>query len=270
MKKILIIQTAFLGDVILATPVVEQLHQDYPDSTIDILIRKGNEGLFIKHPFLHEIIIWNKKNKKIFNLLKIIKKIRSNKYDAIYNLQRFFSSGLITTFSGAQLTVGFDKNPLSFLFKKKIKHIISSGNQPIHEVDRNLSLVSDNNNKATIRLYPSEIDYLNTKHLKKIKYICIAPASVWFTKQYPALKWIEFIDQISNDFNVYLLGSSDDCKICLEIIKNSTNKNVKDLSGELSLLETTALMHDAQMNFCNDSAPLHLASSVNAPVTAVF
>ena len=48
MQKFLIIQTAFIGDVVLATIIIEKLHADFPDAQIDFLLRKGNEGLLTK------------------------------------------------------------------------------------------------------------------------------------------------------------------------------------------------------------------------------
>ena len=72
-QSFLIIQTAFIGDVILATGLIEKLHQHYPEAKIDFLVRKGNEGLLTGHPLLRIVLIWNKKESKISNLLKIIK-----------------------------------------------------------------------------------------------------------------------------------------------------------------------------------------------------
>jgi heptosyltransferase-2 len=63
LQKILIIQTAFLGDVILATPLIEKLHQFYPDARLDFLLRKGNESLLQHHPYLRNILIFDKKRK---------------------------------------------------------------------------------------------------------------------------------------------------------------------------------------------------------------
>ena len=65
--KILVIQTAFLGDVVLATAVLEKLHQYFPDAQIDFVLRKGNEGLLSSHPFLHNLLLWDKKQQKIKN-----------------------------------------------------------------------------------------------------------------------------------------------------------------------------------------------------------
>jgi len=74
--KVLIIQTAFIGDVILATPVLEKLYQYFPDVQLDILLRKGNEGLFAGHPYIHKVIVWDKNTSKLSNLKQIISEVR--------------------------------------------------------------------------------------------------------------------------------------------------------------------------------------------------
>jgi heptosyltransferase-2 len=71
--KFLIIQTAFIGDVVLATPLIEKLKLHYPNATIDFLVRKGNESLLENHPLLRRVIVFDKKNGKYRNLLKLIR-----------------------------------------------------------------------------------------------------------------------------------------------------------------------------------------------------
>ena len=110
MKRILIIQTAFIGDVILATPLVEKLHEAYPEYIIDFLLRKGNEGLFANHPYINKIYIWNKKEDKYRDLFNILMKVRQIRYDYIINLQRFLSTGIFTILSGSKIKIGFKKN----------------------------------------------------------------------------------------------------------------------------------------------------------------
>jgi lipopolysaccharide heptosyltransferase II len=266
--NILVIQTAFIGDVVLATPVIEKLHRHYPYAKIDFLLRKGNEALFTGHPFLNRVIVWDKKNNKNTNLIRIIKEARKTKYDIVVNLHRFASSGLVVLFSGAKEKIGFDKNPLSFCYTKKIKHVIGNGK---HEVQRNLELIASlaGNELVKPRLYPLAADFESVKNYKTKPYICIAPSSVWFTKQFPAHKWVEFLDKVTA-YNVYLLGAPSDIDLCDQIVSASTNKNIVNLAGKLTFLQSAALMKDAVMNYSNDSAPMHIASSVNAPVTAVF
>lgn len=268
MKKFLLIQTAFIGDAILATAVLEKLHQSYPKAQIDVVFRKGNEVLLENHPFVHHVFIWNKKNEKYQNLFKLIQQIRKEKYDWVINLQRFLATGLLTVLSNAKNTVGFDKNPLSVFFTKRIKHNFSTKAQFVHEVDRNLALVKHLTDTTFIKpkLYPPELDSFQ----RAKKYICIAPASVWATKQLPFHKWLELIRKIDGAISIYLLGAPSDGLFLAKIIKESKHPDIQNLAGKLSLLQSAALMKDALMNYVNDSAPLHLASAVNAPVTAFY
>lgn len=272
MQKMLVIQTAFIGDVVLATALVEKLHTFYPDAEIDFLLRKGNEGLLANHPFLHEVLVWNKQKNKYKNLWKILRKIRSKKYDTVINVQRFAATGLMTAFSGAKETIGFDKNPWSAFFSMKIKHQISTSEKPLHETQRNQLLIAHltDETAAKPRLYPSAKDFESIKELQNNHYICVAPASVWFTKQYPEDKWISFINQLPANLSVYLLGAPGDVDLCENIRTKTTNKSVTNLAGKLSFLQSVALQKNALMNYVNDSAPMHFASAVNAPVAAIY
>ncbi len=300
--KFLIIQTAFIGDVVLATPLIEKLKHHYPGASIDMLVRKGNETLLTNHPHLRAVLVFDKKKNKYSNLWKLIGSIRLQRYDYVINVQRFFTTGLITKFSGAKTTIGFDKNPLSIFFDVTVKHTIpyksakskfplsggtglekskvhlsggrgldvASGVGVVHEVHRNLSLLETLTDTQFIRpkLYPSEADFHMMK--KEGSYVCIAPASVWFTKQYPADRWVELINKLPANVTTYLLGAKGDIELCDYIQSRTPGKKVEILAGQLSFLESAALMQNAKMNYVNDSAPLHFASAMNAPVTAVF
>jgi heptosyltransferase-2 len=271
-QKFLVIQTAFIGDVVLATSLLEKLHMHDPSAQVDIMVRKGNEKLFDRHPFLREVLVWDKKEHKLRNLWKLLLKIRKTRYDKVINVQRFAATGLITAFSGALETIGFDKNPFSFLFTKKISHIVSSGGEALHETARNQELIKAFTGDKVVRprLYPSAADSDAVKIYQAQPYITIAPASVWFTKQYPKEKWVSFIDKLQAGYQVFLLGAPGDKELCDDIIRLSTYKPLINLCGRLSFLQSAALMKDAAMNYVNDSAPMHFASAMNAPVTAVY
>lgn len=271
MQKILIIQTAFIGDAVLATALVEKWYSHYSACKIDFLVRKGNENLLANNPKLNEVLVWDKKQSKYKHLFQLIKKIRAYNYDVVINVQRFAATGLLTIFSGAKQTIGFNKNPFSFLFTYKVQHLISTPEKPLHEVERNQTLIEKltDNIPAKPKLYPSLADYEAVKKHQTQKYICIAPASVWFTKQYSTHKWIELINALPNNYTIYLLGAPSDKELCQQIAE-ACNKHVKILAGELSFLQSAALQQNAVMNYVNDSAPMHFASAVNAPVTAIY
>lgn len=269
MKKILIIQTAFLGDVVLATGLVEKLHAHYPEAQLDFLLRKGNESLLKGHPLLGQVLIWNKQEGKYKSLLKLLQQIRQERYDLVVNLQRFGATGILTALSGAHETVGFDKNPFSRFFTRRYPHDVNSGT---HEVERNHLLIASltDAQPAKPRLYPSPEDFNKVEPLKAEPFICMAPTSVWFTKQYPLEQWVELLDQLGDRYKVYLLGAPADKAHCEEIISKIKNARVENLCGQLNLLQSAALMRDAVLNYVNDSGPMHLASALDAPTCAIF
>jgi heptosyltransferase-2 len=269
MNKILIIQTAFLGDVVLATALVEKLHAFYPEAKLDFLLRKGNEALLKDHPLLRQVLIWNKQEGKYKSLLQLLKQVRAEQYDLVVNVQRFGATGLLTAFSGARQTVGFEKNPFSRLFTRRYVHDVESGT---HEVERNHLLIASltDGNPAKPKLYPSPIDFAKVKQHKQQPYIGMAPTSVWFTKQYPQEQWVTLLNSIDPVYKIYLLGSPADRTHCDEIISQSQHANVENLCGQLSLLQSAALMRDAVLNYVNDSGPMHLASALDAPTCAIY
>ena len=271
MKKVLFIQTAFIGDAIFASSAVETWHYHHPQDEIYLLVRKGNDALFKDHPFLKGLLIWEKQNGKYQSLLKVISEVKKLQLDLVINFHRFSSSGLITLLSGAKEKRIYSKNPLSFAIAKKYQHQIGVKGQQdyVHEIQRNASLLSlsDGSEVKPPKLYPSISDEEKASEFYSSNLITISPSSVWFTKAWPVSKWKELIGELS-EYNVVLLGGPSD-KEFNDNIGNDFD-HVVNAAGKLSLLASAALMSKAQMNFVNDSAPLHLASAMNAPVTAIF
>lgn len=284
-EKVLIIQTAFIGDVILATSLVEEIKSQWPDVQIDFLLRKGNENLLSNHPFIRNVFIWDKK-KRWTSFLSILRQLRTHHYDVVFNLQRFFTSGLFTFLSKAKKTVGFDSNPMSVFFNYSIEHKIPFINSQsrggfLHEVQRNHLLLSPilgslynlpmDPTEIVPKLYVDQIDLSSKVNLDDYSYVVLAPTSVWFTKQWQKDKWEKLAQQLVKKYKVVLIGAKSDHSFCEEIIDNALIRDHSiNLCGKLNLLESAKLMSKAKKVIVNDSAPLHLASSVNAPTIAIF
>ena len=288
----LLIQTAFIGDVILLTALLEYLHQTEPATPVDVLVRRGNEGLLAGHPHVRRVLIWDKKYRKYAALWDLLQQIRAAKYGRVVTLQRFASTGFLTAFSGAPERIGFAKNPLSRFFTRRVPHIIGDG---AHEVTRNLTLLDaslneelgmrneelaltgnssfliPNSSLIRPRLYPSAADEAAAApYAAAGPHICLAPTSVWFTKQYPEAKWLELLAALPKNVRVYLLGGPPDVAACERLAAASGRANVVSIAGKIGLLASAVLMRGAVMNYVNDSAPLHLCSAVGAAVTAIF
>jgi heptosyltransferase-2 len=166
---------------------------------------------------------------------------------------------------------------MSFLYTHRVEYIERS-----HEIIRNLNLLEPLGIKETeiIKpdLYPNEKekqvvdDYLKKYGIsEEDKFITVAPGSVWFTKRFPEEKFIRLLDYlVENEMKILLIGGKDDYELCERILNSSVNKNVCNLPGVLSLLQSAELVKRAKLLITNDSAPLHIANSVGTKVIAIF
>ncbi len=279
-KTILIIQTAFIGDTILASHFARAVREQYPHSKIHFFLRKGNESVILGLPTIEKTWIWDKTGGKFLNLIRLILELRKIKFDMVFNLHRYFNSGLVSTLMKSPVKVGFKQNPFSLFYTKKIDHLIPHQQVPgtfWHEVQRNLQLLQVVNLEVEIKndskMYKPELPLL-PKHFEKVapyvsdSYFVIAPASVWFTKAWSEFNYRGLTEKLVGLGKVYFIGAPGDKELCDRIRKDLPH--TENLCGALSLLDSAALMKKARRVFVNDSAPLHLASCVNAKTTAIF
>ncbi|MFP5385893.1 MAG: glycosyltransferase family 9 protein [Bacteriovoracia bacterium] len=271
-KNILIIQTAFIGDTILASHFARAVKEQYPESKIHFFLRKGNESVIQGLSTIEKTWIWDKQGGKTRNLMKLIGELRKIDFDMVFNLHRHFNSGLVSAMVKSPFKAGFKQNPLSFFYTHKVDHKIPDP-RGWHEVQRNLELLPGFQIGDNSKSYKPELP-LSQKNFDKVSpyitdsYFVIAPASVWFTKAWSEKKYRELTTHLVKLGKVYFIGAPSDKELCDRIRKDLPE--TENLCGALSLLDSAALMKNARRVFVNDSAPLHLASCVNAKTTAIF
>ena len=276
-KNILIVQTAFLGDVILTLPLVQILKEKIPDSTIDFLCIPVTSELLKNNPHINEIIPYDKKNSGINGFIELIKKLRTKNYDIVISPHRSFRSSIISFLSSSAKTISFDKSSFNFLYNEKVTY-----SKDIHEIQRNLKLLEPlgiiENKLIRPEIFISEqekrkIDSIFYEHKIKSneKFIVIAPGSIWFTKRFPEEKFVNLCNILSTlNLIIFLIGSKDDKKISDFIVNNSKNRNFINVTGSLTILESAELIKRSELIITNDSAPLHTANSVGTNVIAIF
>ena len=261
--------------MVLATALIETLHLHHPGARIDFLLRKGNENLLANNPHLSKIHIWNKKERKLRHLWTVAREIRREAYDVVINVHRGATSGFVTWMSGAAHKRGFSKNPFAWCFTHRSEHHFSTPDAPppyLHETARNQQLIAGltGPNPARPAIYPAPADFDRVRPYTINQYVCVAPSSVWAPKRFPPERWAELLRRLPDEFDVWLLGGAEDREFAETILTMSGRLKVRNLSGDLSMMQSAALMRGAAMNYTNDSGPMHFASAVNAPVTAVY
>lgn len=278
-KKILIIQTAFAGDVILTLPLVQVLKENYPGSEISFLCIPNVSNILENNPGISEIILYDKKKKKkgLLNFLRLVKEIQGRNFGLVISPHRSLRSTLISRYSGAKHTISFDTSALSAKYTSRVVY-----KKNVHEIIRNLSLLAPlgivRNEIIVPEIYPSEDDKIKVDKLlyefkigQEEKFITVAPGSVWFTKAFPDYKFANVIG-ILNDFHykIVMTGGSEDAGLCSKIKVLSKSRNVYNAAGKLTYLQSAELIRRSAVLLTNDSAPMHLANAVGTKVNAVF
>ena len=274
--KILIIHTAFIGDIVLSTPLIQKLKDLYPKSKIDYLTLPTNQSVLYNNPNLNEIILYDKKGKDkgIKGFLKVLKILKQKKYDYAVIPHRFIKSILLAKLAKISDIVGFDVATGSSLLDKKVHYDMKK-----HEVERLLNLVEYEGEKIPVRIYPAKENFVKIEKMlknsgytgkKEQKLILVAPGSQRPEKMWPIEKYREVIQKLKKNENYFIgiTGSKSEKELPLNFEKD---KNVIDFRGEISLVEFGALISKADVVVGNDSSPIHIASGFEKPfVIGIF
>ena len=268
--KILVIHTAFIGDIVLSTPLIQRLKDMYPESEIDYLTLPSNQSVISNNPNLNEILLYDKKGKDkgIKGFLRVLKILKQKKYDYAVIPHRFIKSILLAKLAKIPNIVGFDVATGSFLLNKKVHYDMKK-----HEVERLLDLVEYKGEKIPIRIYPVKENFIKIDKILKNhgyfgnerqKLILVAPGSQRAEKMWPIEKYRKVIERLKKNKN-YFIGITGS-KVEKELPLNFENdKNVIDFRGEINLVEFGALISRADIVVGNDSSPIHIASGFEKP-----
>lgn len=160
--KILIIHTAFIGDIVLATTLVAKIKDTYPNSDIYFLTTPSGKNILENNPKIKNIICYDKraKDRGIYSFFSLASRLRKEKFDICLCPHRYLRSTMLSFLSFSKLKLGYDIASFSFLYNEKIKY-----DKNKHEVEKLLSFVNNNNNRYEIELYPNKENILKIKKL---------------------------------------------------------------------------------------------------------
>ena len=192
--RILIFQTAFLGDVVLTLPLVQVLHREFPNTQIDFLTTPKAAAILRNHPAIHSVLEYDKRGAQrgVGGMFSISRILKAQRYDIALVPHRSLRSAVVTALSKIRVRIGFDASAGRFLFTETVHY-----RKNIHEIERNLCFLNALNISIPIKelpsVYPSPEDvdsvdrFFSEKKIKpNDKLIAIAPGSVWNTKRWPS------------------------------------------------------------------------------------
>jgi len=268
----LVIQTSFLGDVVLTTPLIAYAASS---GAVDVVCTPAAAGLLVNNPSVRELIVFDKRggDRGVAGFLRLASALRRRRYDVAYLAQGSARTGALALAAGIPRRVGFASSAGRLFYTEQVSSIDNT-----HHAARLLSLATRDPNaspsRETLRprLYPGDAEraavdsLLDAAGARDEPLIALAPGSVWATKRWPGYaKLVASLDE----FRPVVVGGADDTPLAADIAA-ATNGRAIDVTGKLSLLASAELVGRADVLVTNDSAPLHLASAMNTPTVAIF
>lgn len=276
--RILIVQTAYLGDVILTIPLIQRLHEHLPEAQIDYLTAPRAANVIETNPYLRNVLQYDKYgwDKGILGFRRWVQLLRSQRYDCALIIHRSLRSALLVYMSGIKKRIGFSTSPGAWFMTDIIPY-----RQNIHEIDRNLQLLLPleiNCNGIKPKIYPTPEDkravdlfYKECALEENETIIGMAPGSAWATKRMPEEKYTELITMLARHKKIrtVLFGGLDDVALC-NSIQQKTGKPCIVAAGRFTPRQTAAALRKVKILVTNDTGALHLGVAAPTRVIAVF
>jgi len=262
----LVIQTAFLGDVVLTTGLISRLATQF--GPVDMLVTPGAVPLVETHPAVREALAYDKKGRDrgLRAWWRLVGTLRDRHYARAYLPHRSARSAALALAARIPIRIGFEGSAGAPLYTHRVARPDAA-----HEAERLLALASP---------APGEIAELQvalTDDDRAVAYawlaargigdgfVVMAPGSVWGTKRWPY--YPELIKRLPG--RIVVIGGPGDRELAQTLVDAAPDR-VADATGAMSLRESAALLERAQLLITNDSAPLHLASALGTPTVAIF
>ncbi|MDQ2665677.1 MAG: lipopolysaccharide heptosyltransferase II [Gemmatimonadota bacterium] len=272
MPSSLVIQTSFLGDTVLTTPLLVQLARR---GDVDVIVTPASAALLANHPALRRVIVYDKRgtDRGLSGFLSVGRQLREAQYDVAYMAQGSLRSGALAYLAQIPSRIGFDSSAGRWFYTKRVQY-----REDLHHAARLLRLARPNGRPATLEelrpsLFPGVSEQATVDALLASAgvrgdepLVVIAPGSVWGTKRWPY--YPELAALLAPLARVAIVGGAEDQELANAIV--AAAPNAIDATGRLSLLASAELIARASAIVTNDSAPLHLASAMGTPTVAIF
>lgn len=272
---VLVVQTAFLGDVVLTTPLFRALRRLYPTARLVALVTPEALPLVEEDPHLDGLLTYGKKSGEPF--FRLVRKVRGGRFDLLVAPHRSHRTSLLALLSGIPRRVGFADAGFSWAYHRRVRRDLA-----LHEVDRNLSLLGglgaapvpgDRSLHAGYTSAEAEAvrQVLAESGVSpRERLAALSPGSVWATKRWLPEGFSEVGRGLeARGFRVVILGGPGDREVAAEVA-GGIGPQAVNAAGRTSLKALAAWMDRVDLLVTNDSSPLHVAAARGTPTVAIF
>lgn len=280
-KKILVIKLSAVGDVILSIPSIRALKEKFPDAWISVLVGRKSRKIVRNCPYVNDALVYEEtpgKN-RLFSILRMAKLLAKEDFDIVVDLQNNKTSHLLAFLCGARVRAGHNNRKWSFLLNKKASDASNAGVSPLEHQFRVLKLLGLENFDKRLELWADKEEEGNVQAFLASQWVApsqtlvgINPGSSlrWPTKQWGVENFARLCDELARkNIRVIVTGTPEDVPLTNELFRLTKNKPINAV-GRTSITELSALVRRCQAFVSSDSAPMHVAASVDVPLVAIF
>jgi heptosyltransferase-2 len=260
----LVIQTAFLGDVVLTTPLLSAVAADY--GPVDVVTTPIAAPLLETHPAVRNVIAYDKRgsDRGWTGVRKLAQRLKAEQYGRAYLPHRSLRSAALGVLARIPSRIGFS-GWWSFLYTEaRPKPALG------HESDRLLALANKPPGVYPPLLRPTVADEQVVAALLEGVFVALAPGSIWGSKRWPY--YPDLAARLGERVAVAVVGGPDDVELGDQIVAavRPSGRRAVNACGRLTLRQSASLIGRAALLVTNDSAPLHLATAMGTPIVALF
>lgn len=281
-ENILVVQTSFIGDVVLAQPLLAALRHEFPRSNLDVLCTPLTADLVRSNPHVDHVLAFDKRGEArgLRGLHRFAAELQARSYTIAVAAHKSFRTAWLITLARIPLRIGFRQSSGWFLYHRRVWRDAAQ-----HEVLRNLSLLSglgfdprEVEPDLTLAVAPDEyssaqkkLEQLGAFQSQKPFLFGINPGSVWPTKRWSIEAFAGLIMALKGEYacEVLIFGGPDDVSTGKAIQQRCGDAAI-DLTGCFKLAELPAALGRCDVLISTDSAPMHMAVARGVPVIAVF
>jgi len=278
-KRILIVRTDRVGDVILSTPVIKALRDAYPAAYMAMMVRPYTKIIVEGNPYLDEVIVYDKdkKEKNWLGNFLFSRRLAEKKFDLAVVLNPSNRSNFIPFLAGIPKRVGYNRK-MGFLLTDKIKDTKHEGKK--HEIEYNLDVVRhlgiQPQDKNTFMPTSPEaekwVESIFTKENIKPtdKLVVLNPGSSDNSKIWPAQRYATVGEKLAQKgYKIVILGGPGDRGIAQQIMTKMHNPFI-NMVGNNNISQAASFLKKCSLFISTDTGPMHIASSLGVPIIAIL
>lgn len=280
-RRILVIKISAMGDVILSIPSLRALREKFPEAWIAVLVGRKSRQIARNCPYVNDTLVYEEAQGvgRLAHVMRMAKILAKEDYDIVIDLQNNRTSHLLAYLCSKGVRAGHQNHKWSFLLNRQAEQDNAFPLSPvehqfrvlrligIEEADRRLELWSTPEEDKKIRDF-LELNWVSSSQI----LVGMNPGSSvrWSTKQWPVENFSKICDELAKkNIRVVITGSKEEAPLAQRLIDGTKNKPINAV-GKTTLTELTSLIKRCQVFISSDSAPMHIASSVNTPLVALF